>query len=56
MGLSRNKPPPTQENTTEVVNESSENVYFIRANSVPGNKSYADVAMSRKTKNGFTKK
>ena len=55
MGLSRNKP-PTQGSTTEVVNESSENIYFIRANSVPGNKSYADVAMSRKTKNGFTKK
>ena len=54
-GLSRNKP-HTQRTTTEVVNESSENVDVIRANTVPGNKSYADVAMSRKTKNGFTKK
>ena len=54
-GLSQNKP-HTQGSTTEVVNESSENVDFIRANTVPGNKSYADVAMSRKTKNGFTKK
>ena len=33
-----------------------ENVDFIRTNRVPGNKSYADVAMSRKTKNGITKK
>ena len=54
-GLSQNKP-HTQGSTTEVVNESSENVDFIRANTVPGNKSYADVVMSRKTKNGFTKK
>ena len=54
-GLSQNKP-HTQGSTTEVVNQSSENVDFIRVNTVPGNKSYADVAMSRKTKNGFTKK
>ena len=54
-GLSQNKP-HTQGSTTEVVNESSENVDFIRANTVPGNKSYADVAMSRKTKNSITKK
>ena len=54
-GLSQNKP-HTQGSTTEVVNESSENVDFIRANTVPGNKSYADVAMSRKTKNGITRK
>ena len=54
-GLSRNKP-HTQGSTTAVANESSENVDFIRANTVPGNKSYADVVMSRKTKNGFTKK
>ena len=54
-GLSRNKP-HTQGSTTAVANESSENVNFIRANTVPGNKSYADVVMSRKTKNGFTKK
>ena len=46
----------TQRSTTEVVNESSETVDFIRAKTVPGNKSYADVAISRKTKNGFTKK
>ena len=57
-GLSRNRltEPPTQGSTTEVVNYSSENVDFIRANTVPGNKSYADVAMSRKTKKGITKK
>ena len=48
--------PPTQGSTTEVVNYSSENVDFIRANTVPGNKSYADVAMSRKTNNGNIKK
>ena len=47
---------PTQGSTTEVVNDSSEKTDFIRANTVPGNKSYADVAMSRKTKNGMTKK
>ena len=54
-GLPRNKP-HTQGSTTAVANEPSENVDFIRANTVPGNKSYADVVMSRKTKNGFTKK
>ena len=47
---------PTQGSTTEVVNHSSEKVDFIRANTVLGNKSYAHVAMSRKTKNGITKK
>ena len=47
--------PHTQGTTTEVVNDSSENVDFIRANTVPGNKSYSDVAMSRMTKNGITK-
>ena len=57
-GLSRNRltEPHIQGSKTEVVKDSSENVDFIRANTVPGNKSYADVAMSRKTKNGFTKK
>ena len=48
--------PYTQGSTTEVVNDSSENVDFIRANTVPGSKSYAGVAMARKTKNGITKK
>ena len=48
--------PNTQGSTTEVVNDSSESVDFIRANTVPGNKSYADAAMSRKTKSGITKK
>ena len=46
----------TQGSTTEVVNDSSENIDFIRPNTAPGNKSYADVAMSRKTKNSITKK
>ena len=46
----------TQGRTAEVANDCSENVDFIRANTVPGNKSYADVAMSRKSKNGITKK
>ena len=48
-GLSRNRltEPHTQVSTTEVVN---------RANTVPGSKSYADVTMSRKTKNDITKK
>ena len=46
----------TQGSTIEAVNESTGNVDFIRANTVPGNKSYAHVAMSRKTKKGFTKK
>ena len=57
-GLSRNTltEPYTQGSTTEVVNDSFENVDFIRANTVPGNKSYADVAMSRETKNNITKK
>ena len=57
-GLSRNRltVPHTQESTTEIVNDSPENVDFIRANTVPGNKPYADVAMSRKTKNGITRK
>ena len=48
--------PNTQGSTTAVINDSSENVDFIRANRVPGNKSYADVAISRKTKNCITKK
>ena len=48
--------PHIQGSKTEVVKDSSENVDFIRANTVPGNKSYADVAMSRKTKNGIAKK
>ena len=57
-GLSRNRltEPHIQGSKTEVVKDSSENVDFIRANTVPGNKSYADVAMSRKTKNGITRK
>ena len=55
MGLSRNKP-NTQGSTTKNVNESFKIVDFIRANTVPGNKSYANVAMSRKIKNSFTKK
>ena len=48
-GLSRNRltEPHTQVSTTEVVN---------RANTVPGSKSYAEVTMSRKTKNDITKK
>ena len=46
----------TQGSTTGAINDSSENVDFIRANTVPGNKSYADVAMSRKTKNGIIQK
>ena len=48
--------PHTQGSTTEVVNDSSENVDFTRVNTVPGNKSYADVAMLRNTKNVITKK
>ena len=32
-----------------------ENVDSVRANAVPGNKSYAEIAVSRKTKNGITK-
>ena len=57
-GLSRNRltEPHTQVSTTEVVNHSSKNVDFIRANTVPDSKSYADVTMSRKTKNDITKK
>ena len=55
-GRNRLTEPFIQGSTTEVVNDSSKNVGFIRANTVPGNKSYADVAMSRKTKNGITKK
>ena len=57
-GLSRNRltEPHIQGSKTEVVKDSSENVDFIRANTVPGNKSYADVAMSSKIKNGITKK
>ena len=56
MGLLQNRltEPCTQGSTTEVVNASSENNDFIRANTVPGNKSYADVA--GKTKIGITKK
>ena len=46
----------TQRRTTEVVNDSSKNVDLIRANTVPGSKSYADAAMSRNTKNSITKK
>ena len=45
-----------QRNTAEVVNDSSENVNFIRAITAPCSKSYADVTMSRNTKNGITKK
>ena len=48
--------PHTQGRKAEVANDSSEHVDFIRANTVPNNKSYADVAMSRKSKNGMTKK
>ena len=60
-GLSRNRltEPHTQGIITEnnaAVNYSSENVDFIRANTVPGNKAYADVAMSSKIKNSITKK
>ena len=57
-GLLRNRltEPHTQRSTTEVVNSSSENVDFKRENTVPGNKLYADVAMSRNTKNVVTKK
>ena len=55
-GRNRLTEPPTHGSTTEVVCDSSKNVDFIRTNTVPGNKSYADVAMSRKTKNGITKK
>ena len=56
MGLLQNRltEPRTQGSTTEVVNASSENNDFIRANTVPGNKSYADVA--GKMKIGITKK
>ena len=46
----------TQRSTTEVVNNFSKNVHFIRANTAPGNKSYADAAISHNTKNGITKK
>ena len=42
--------PHRQGCATEVVNDSFENVDFIRANTVPSNKSYVDVAMSRKSK------
>ena len=45
-----------QRSATEVVNDSSKNVNLIRANAVPGNKSYADSAMSHNTKNGILKK
>ena len=48
--------PRTEGSTTEVVNDSSENIDFIRANTVPSSKSYAGAVMSRKTKNGITKK
>ena len=48
--------PHTRGSTTEVVNDSSENIDFIRASTVPGNKSYADVAISRQTKNSIAKK
>ena len=48
--------PHTQQSTTKVVNDPSENIDFIRANAVPGNKFYADAAMSLNTKNGITKK
>ena len=48
--------PRTQGSTTEVVNDPSENVDFIRPNTVPGNNSYADVAVPHNTKNGITKK
>ena len=52
---SRLNEPHTQRSTTEVVNGSSENVDFKRENTVPGNKSYANVAMSRNAKTGITK-
>ena len=42
--------------TTEAVDDSFTNVGFIRTNTVPGNKSYADAAMSRNTINGVSKK
>ena len=56
-GLLRNRltEPHRKRSTTEVVNDSAENIDFKRENTVPGNKSYADVAMSRNTKNGITK-
>ena len=38
------------------LNYSSKNVDFIRANTVPGTKSYAGAAMSCNTKRGITKK
>ena len=41
----RLKWPHAQGSTTEVVNDSSENVDSIRLNTVPCNRSYADVAM-----------
>ena len=58
IGLLQNRltEPYTKGSTTEVVNVFSENVNFIRANTVPGNKSYTDVVMPRNTKNGITKK
>ena len=46
----------TQRSRTEVVNDSSNNVDFIRANTVLGNKSYADGAMSRSTKKRYYQK
>ena len=58
IGLLQNRltEPYTKGSTTEVVNVFSENVNFIRANTVPGNKSYTDIVMPRNTKNGITKK
>ena len=57
-GLPRHKltEPRTQGSTTEVVNDSSENVDFIRANTVPGNKSYADFLCHLRPKTVLTKK
>ena len=57
-GLPRNKlnEPRTQGSTTEVVNDSSENVDFIRAKTVPGNKSYADFLCHLRPKTVLTKK
>ena len=56
--LSRNKLTElhTQGSTTEVVNDSSENVDFIRANTVPGNKSYADFLCHLRPKTVLPKK
>ena len=46
----------TKRSTTEVVNDSFKDVDLIKANTVPGNRSYADAAISRNTKNSISKK